>query len=112
MRHTASIPTKRSWHVASLAFSSSFSSTIEVTGGTWQEKHIIFVADHLYSLVNYKCYGNLRLGLFYIPTTGSKTACVACSSPMGVLNHIFFNFIAIGESSVDATEKEKILSFS
>lgn len=44
---------------------------------------------------------------FYLPTTGSKTACVACSSPIGVLNQIRFNLLAIGESSVDATENEK-----
>lgn len=39
----------------------------------------------------------------HIPTTGSKTACVACSSPIGVLNQIRFNLLAIGESSVEAT---------
>lgn len=39
-----------------------------------------------------------------IPTTGSKTACVACSSPIGVLNQIRFNLLAIGESSVEATK--------
>lgn len=40
---------------------------------------------------------------YNIPTTGSKTACVACSSPIGVLNQIRFNLLAIGESSVEAT---------
>lgn len=44
-----------------------------------------------------------RMSRCYLPTTGSRTACVACSSPIGVLNHIFFSFIAMGESSVDAT---------
>lgn len=39
-----------------------------------------------------------------LPTTGSRTACVACSSPIGVLNQILFNLFAIGESSVEATE--------
>lgn len=43
-----------------------------------------------------------------LPTTGSKTACVACSSPIGVLNQIRFNLFAMGESSVDATGKWKI----
>lgn len=42
-----------------------------------------------------------------LPTTGSKTACVACSSPIGVLNQIRFNLFAMGESSVDATGKWK-----
>lgn len=42
----------------------------------------------------------------YLPTTGSKTACVACSSPIGVLNQILFNLFAMGESSVEATKNK------
>lgn len=50
--------------------------------------------------------------IFHLPTTGSKTACVACSSPIGVLNQIRFNLLAIGESSVDATRNShKIFDF-
>lgn len=43
----------------------------------------------------------------YLPMAGSRTACAACSSPTGVFNHIFFSFIATGESSDVATKKKK-----
>lgn len=33
---------------------------------------------------------------------GSRTACAACSSLTGVLSHIFFSFIATGESESSA----------
>lgn len=33
---------------------------------------------------------------------GSSTACAACSSLTGVLSHIFFSFIATGESESSA----------
>lgn len=43
-----------------------------------------------------------------LPIDGSKTACAACSSPTGVLNHVFLIFIAKGESSADATVRKHI----
>lgn len=54
-------------------------------------------------------YSNKKLNFYKcdLPTTGSKTACVACSSPIGVLNQIRFNLFAMGESSVDATENKR-----
>lgn len=43
----------------------------------------------------------------FSPIAGSNTACAACSSPTGVLSHIFFSFIATGESSAVATGKKE-----
>lgn len=42
-----------------------------------------------------------------IPSAVSRTACAACSSPTGVLRHIFLSFIATGESSDWATENKQ-----
>lgn len=39
----------------------------------------------------------------HLPRAGSNTAWAACSSPTGVFSHIFFSFIATGESSEVAT---------
>lgn len=38
----------------------------------------------------------------FLPMAGSSTACAACSSLTGVLSHIFFSFIATGESESSA----------
>lgn len=40
---------------------------------------------------------------FFVPIEGSSTACAACSSLTGVLNQVFFSFVASGESSAVAT---------
>jgi hypothetical protein len=43
----------------------------------------------------------------YLPMAGSSTACAACSSLTGVLSHIFFSFIATGESESSAVATRK-----
>lgn len=79
--------------------------------GKRHEKLVFFCVDGEF---NFACIEavNLNEAPSHLPTTGSKTACVACSSPIGVLNQIRFNLFAMGESSVDATVKKSSLYIS
>lgn len=80
----------------------------------WERKQFFMQYYRLFricQLENLKVTLSGQFKTLCLPIAGSRTACAACSSPIGVLRQIFLSFIATGESSDWATVTQNTFEY-